>query len=105
MLRNIMLAASAVSLFATATPALAQTAAPAASVPAPVTTPAAPRATRSTSYCAPVSQTECPNTPGCAWKDAETWVRQGDGKERHSSARCSFNAKLARDAIGKQLLA
>lgn len=52
-------------------------------------------------FCTGLAEAVCPDTAGCAWKPAETWTRSEDSKVRVKAAGCKFDAKAAREALGR----
>jgi len=55
---------------------------------------------RADNHCTGKAEDMCKADVGCRFQASETWTRD-DGKARTSSARCVFDAKLAREALGK----
>lgn len=48
-----------------------------------------------------LTQAECTTEKGAIWKPSETWIRQADGKERVSRARCAFDPKAGKAIVAK----
>ncbi len=53
--------------------------------------------------CRTLSADTCIADIGCKWKPEETWTRAADGKTRTVKARCSYDAKAARQIVQTML--
>lgn len=53
--------------------------------------------------CRQIDEARCTADVGCKWKSAEIWKREEDGKTRTVKAKCSYDAKAARQIVQTML--